>query len=139
MSADRVSGTFFLLFGLAMYFLVIPEYVEVTDEGNISPSTMPNIISLVIAFFGAVLVLKPTPHQLQDKRFIIKTAGYVAIFAGGIYAMSLFGFETIGPVLALAIMLMIGERRPLWLGAGVILMPLIIWFLVTHVLGRALP
>ena len=139
MSADRVSGTFFLLFGLAMYFLVIPEYVEFNDEGNIAPSTMPNIISLVIAFFGGVLVLKPTPHQLQDKLFILKTAGYIAMLAAGIYAMSLFGFQYVGPVLALAIMLMIGERRPLWLGAGVILMPLIIWFLVTHVLGRALP
>lgn len=138
-SADRLSGAFFLLFGLAMYFLVIPEYVEVTDEGNLSPNTMPNIISLALAFCGALLVLKPTEHQLQDRRFFIKTGVYIAILAAGIYAMSLFGFEYIGPVLALAIMLMIGERRPLWLGAGVILMPLIIWFLVTHVLGRALP
>ena len=138
-AADRLSGAFFLLFGLAMYFLVIPEYVEVADEGNISPNTMPNIISWVIAFCGALLILKPTPHQLQDMRFFIRTGAYAGILAAGIYAMSLFGFEYIGPVLALAIMLMIGERRPLWLGAGVILMPLIIWFLVTVVLGRALP
>ena len=137
--ADRVSGAFFFLFGLAMYFLIIPEYVELNDEGNLSPNTMPNIISLVIAFFGAVLVLKPTPHQLQNMRYFVMTGTYIGILAAGIYAMSLFGFEYVGPVMALAIMLIIGERRPLWLGAGVIIMPLLIWFLVTYVLGRALP
>ena len=94
-SADRMSGAFFLLFGLAMYFLVIPEYVEVTDEGNIAPGTMPNVISWVIAFCGALLVLKPTPHQLQGRRSFVLTGMYVAILAAGIYAMSLFGFESI--------------------------------------------
>ena len=138
-SADRASGAFFFLFGLAMYFLVIPEYVEVTDEGNLSPNTMPNYISLIIALCGAILILKPTPHQLHNRRFFILTGVYVGILAVGIYAMSLFGFAYVGPILALAIMLIIGERRPLWLGAGFIVMPFVIWFLVTIVLGRALP
>jgi len=51
----------------------------------------------------------------------------------------LFGFVYVGPALALAIMLMIGERRPIWLVAGFVAMPALIWFLVVQVLGRALP
>lgn len=128
-----------MLFGLAMFFQVIPAYVEVTDEGNIAPSTLPNWISIIIALGGAALVLKPTDHQTQDMRAFLITAGYVAVLTIGIYTMSLFGFVYVGPILALAIMLMIGERRPLWLFAGAVAMPALIWFLVVHVLHRVLP
>lgn len=138
-SADRVSGAFFLLLGLAMYFYVIPNYVEVVDEGNIAPATMPNIISVILAVSGAVLMLKPTDFQVRSPNLMAKTGLYVALLAGGIYAMSVFGFEYVAPILALAIMWLIGERRPHWLALGVIGMPVIIWFLVTQALGRSLP
>ena len=138
-SADRVSGAFFTLFGLGMYFLVIPGYVETVDGGNLSPKTVPNYISLTIAICGALLVLKPTQHQTPSIRAFMVTGAYTALLAAGIYTMSLFGFEYVAPVLALALMLMIGERRPLWLVLGTVVMPLIIWFLVTFALGRALP
>jgi len=139
MNADRFSGAFFLVLGLAMYFYVIPNYVEHVDEGNIAPATMPNIISLILAFCGAVLVLKPTDFQMRDPALMAKTGLYVAVLVAGIWAMSKFGFEYVAPVLALAIMWFIGERRPLWLVLGVIVMPAIIWFLVTQTLGRGLP
>lgn len=139
LSADRLSGAFFLLFGLAMYFLIIPTYVEVTDEGNISPNTLPNWISVVITLCGAALVLKPTQHETQGLRVFLITGAYVAVLVAGIYAMSLFGFAYVGPVLALAIMVMIGERRPLWLLAGTVATPAIIWFFVVHILQRVLP
>ncbi|MFK7854718.1 MAG: tripartite tricarboxylate transporter TctB family protein [Granulosicoccus sp.] len=139
LNADRISGTVFLLFGLAMYFFVIPNYVETVDEGNLAPATLPNIISLVLAVSGALLMIKPTDYKGRDSVLIARTALYVGLLTAGIYAMSLFGFEYVAPVLALAIMWFIGERRPLWLALGVIVMPAIIWFLVTQMLGRALP
>jgi len=138
-SADRVSGAFFFLFGLAMFFFVNPNYIETVDSGNISPNTLPNIIAIVIAVCGGLLILKPTTQRVRNPRSMAITGVYSAILAAGIYAMSLFGFEYVAPVLALAIMWMIGERRPLWLALGVVGMPAIIWFLVTHALGRALP
>jgi putative tricarboxylic transport membrane protein len=138
-AADRISGAFFLLLGLALYFLIIPGQVEFPEGGNLAPSTVPNYIAIVIAFCGALLILKPTDHRTQGLRPFMLTGAYSVVLAAGIYAMSLFGFDFVAPPLALAIMLMIGERRPLWLIAGVIVMPLIIWFLVTYPLGRALP
>ncbi len=139
LNADRVSGAFFLLFGLAMYFLVIPTYVEPVDGGNLAPATVPNIISLVLAFCGGLLALKPTTQRLRDPRQLALTALYVAVLSAGIYAMSLFGFEFVAPVMAAIIMLLIGERRPMWLVGGVVIMPILIWFVVTYGLGRALP
>jgi len=138
-SADRISGAFFCLFGLAMYFFVIPVYVETADGGSLSPNTMPNIISIIIAVSGGILFLKPTKQQLRDPRKMAITGFYVLLLVAGIYAMSRFGFEYVAPVLALAIMWFIGERRPLWLISGVVLMPAAIWFAVTQLLGRGLP
>ncbi|MFK8076745.1 MAG: tripartite tricarboxylate transporter TctB family protein [Granulosicoccus sp.] len=137
--ADRFSGLFFLLLGLAMYFWVNPNYIESVDGGNLSPDTMPNILSIILAICGGLLILKPTDEQIRNPMLMAKTALYVGLLIAGIYAMSLFGFEYVAPFLALAIMLLLGERRPLWLVLGVIAMPAIIWFLVTQVLGRALP
>ena len=138
-SADRASGIFFLLFGLAMFFLVIPNYVETVEGSNLAPKTLPNAISLTIAICGALLAFKPTDHSTQSLHAFAVTGGYAALLAVSIYAMSWFGFEYVAPVLALVMMWMIGERRPLWLAFGTVGMPLIIWFLVTYALGRALP
>ncbi|MDQ2095567.1 tripartite tricarboxylate transporter TctB family protein [Rhodalgimonas zhirmunskyi] len=137
--ADRVSGLFFMALGLAMYFWINPNYIETVDGGNISPATLPNIISIILAIAGAFIAIKPTDHQLRNPILMAKTGLYVALLTAGIWAMSWFGFEYVAPVLALAIMWLIGERRPLWLGLGVVAMPAIIWFLVTQLLGRALP
>ncbi len=138
-SADRISGIFFLLFGLAMYLYVNPNYIEATEGGNISPNTVPNIVSIVMAVCGGLLALKPTNHRAHSSRSMAITGFYVALLTVGLYAMSWFGFEYVAPVLALAIMWAIGERRPLWLGLGVVVVPAVIWFLVTQILGRALP
>jgi putative tricarboxylic transport membrane protein len=138
-SADRLTGAFFLIFGLAMVFLVIPAYVEAPEGGNLSPRTLPYVVAWVISVCGGLLILKPTTHQAPDGRFFMQAGAYVAVLGGSIYAMSLFGFIYVAPALALVIMLMIGERRPLWLGIGAVLMPAAIWFLVTQLLERGLP
>lgn len=138
-TADRLSGVFFLIFGLAMYFAVIPVHVEQIDGRNLAPDTMPNAVAIVIAICGGLLALKPTKHRAPDLRYFLITTTYVVLLAGGIYAMSWFGFEFVAPPLALLIMLMIGERSPLWLSMGTIVMPAAIWFFVTQVLERALP
>lgn len=137
--ADRISGLFFMALGLAMYFWVNPNYIETVDGGNLSPDTLPNIISIILALAGAFVVIKPTNHQVRNPVLMAKTGLYIALLTAGIWAMSRFGFEYVAPVLALAIMWFIGERRPLWLGLGVIVMPAVIWFLVTQLLDRALP
>jgi putative tricarboxylic transport membrane protein len=139
LSADRLSGTFFLLLGLAMLLFVNPVYIETVDGGNLEPSTLPNAISIVIAVCGGLLVLRPTSSQVHERYTMLVAGFYVLLLVAGLYAMSWFGFEYVAPVLALAIMWFIGERRPLWLAFGTIGMPALIWFLVTQALGRALP
>lgn len=137
--SDRISGLFFMVMGLAMYFWINPNYIETVEGGNLSPNTLPNIISIILTIAGAFVAIKPTTHRLRNPVLMAKTGLYVALLTAGIWAMSWVGFEFVAPVLALAIMWLIGERRPLWLGLGVVAMPALIWFLVTQLLGRALP
>ncbi len=138
-TVDRISGSFFLVLGLTLYFYVNPTYIETVDGGNLAPSTFPNILALIVAVCGAILLFKPTAQQAPDLRAMFITSTYVAMLVAGLYAMSKFGFEYVASVLALTIMLAIGERRPFWLLLGVVVIPALIWFLVTVVLGRALP
>lgn len=139
LTADRLSGGLFLLFGLALFFAVIPAQTEAVDSGNLAPATLPRILAVVIGACGAALLFKPTAHRTQGRMRMALAGLYAGLLALGIYAMSFVGFVYVAPPLALAIMWLIGERRPLWLVAGVALMPAVIWFLVTQALGRALP
>lgn len=138
-AADRITGAFFMMLGLALFFYVIPEFVEDPQGGSLSPRTMPNVVAWVLAVCGALLIIRPTDHTAPDVRFFAQATAYVAVLGTAIYAMSLVGFLYVAPVLALLIMLMIGERRPLWLLSGVVVVPAAIWFLVTQLLERALP
>ena len=52
--------------------------------------------------------------------------------------MASFGFVLVAPVLAFAIMVLIGERRPGWLVTGALVMPAMIWVFVVQILGRPL-
>lgn len=54
-SADRILGSFFCLFVLAMYFFGIHVYVERPECGSLSSHTLPNTISLYIACIACCL------------------------------------------------------------------------------------
>ncbi|MEM7302971.1 MAG: tripartite tricarboxylate transporter TctB family protein [Pseudomonadota bacterium] len=137
-SADRLSGALFLLFGLALYFAVIPAYVEIAEDGNIAPNTMPNILAWIIALSGACLVVKPTKIDAISFGQFSRMAAFVFVLAIGIYAMGWFGYMIVAPVLSLVIMAMIGERRWVWIAAGAVGVPALIWLLVTQVLDRSM-
>lgn len=136
---DRVTGLAVLLLGLLLYFVVIPTYVASVSSGWVLPATIPNAVAVVLIVCGGLLMLKPTSHRSQGKRELAFAGLYYALFAAGLVLMSYTGFVYAAPLLALAIMLLTGERRPVWLGLGTIVMPAMIWFLVAHVLQRALP
>ena len=84
-------------------------------------------------------MIKPTDHEIQNKRQLLVTAAYVVVLVIALYSISQFGFIYVAPVLALVLMLMIGERRWYWLGLGCLGMPAVIWLLVVQILDRSLP
>lgn len=139
MNSDRASGLFFFFFGLALYLVIIPNFVEQVEGGWVHPDTVPNAIAIILSLCGALLFLRPTRHQVQNASEFAKAGLYFGILLVALIAMSWLGFVYVGPLVALVIMLLIGERRPVWLLIGVVGMPALIWFLVAQVLERALP
>lgn len=138
-SADRVSALFFFLGSVLFYFVIIPGEVEFNDSGAIMPSTLPNVLCWVVAFFSAVLFFKPSGHKTQGRHETSLALVYFGLICLALYAMTIFGYVAVSPFFALMLMLLIGERRPLWLGVGVIAAPATIWFVVEYLLGRTLP
>lgn len=137
--ANRLLGLFFAAFGLLLLLVVIPWQTETIDYGWMRPQTLPNAMAVVIAVSGLVLALRPRGAVAFDWRRAGWAALYLGLVAGGVQLISRFGFEVIAPLLALAIMLLIGERRPLWLVLGAMGIPLAIWLAVPVLLDRPLP
>ncbi|MES0827383.1 tripartite tricarboxylate transporter TctB family protein [Ruegeria sp. SCP11] len=138
-NADRASGLFFLFFGLALYWFIIPTFVEQVEGGWVHPDTVPNAVAIVLSLCGALLILRPTKHHTQEASEFVRAGLYFGLLMVALVLLGRFGFVYIAPIIALVIMLLIGERRPFWLVCGVVGMPGAIWFLVVQVLDRALP
>lgn len=136
---DRLCGLFFVLFGLMLFFYLIPTQIETVDYGAIRPKTMPQILSVIMGVFGAILMLRPSDGTDLQQVPWLKSARIVAILVAGLMLIAQFGFVYIAAPLSLALMRIMGERRPLWLGLGVLGMPALIWFAVTVLLERPLP
>lgn len=138
-STDRLCGVFFMLFGLILFFYLIPTQIEAVEYGSIRPKTMPQILSVIIGVFGAALMFKPADGSDLRKVPWGTSGMIVGLLFGGLWLMAQVSFEISAPPLALILMLVMGERRPIWLGIGVLGMPTLIWFAVTVLLERSLP
>ena len=138
-NVDRATGAFFLVFGLLLYFVIIPVHVEFIEGGWILPETIPNAVAIVLGVCGALLMLKPTIQRVQSSTEFLNACLYFGLLAVGLFIMSHVGFVYAAPLIALVLMLLIGERRPLWLGLGVVAVPAVIWVMVVQVLDRPLP
>lgn len=139
MTKNRLSGLVVVIFGLLLYFWIIPTQTETVDSGWLRPETLPNITSVIIIIFGLIHFIFPKGSEEFDLAFTGRVGLFFVIGIIGLYLMSIIGFIFAAPILVLVLMLIIGERRPLWLIGGVILLPAAIWFFVDFLLNRPLP
>ena len=137
--ADRVGGVFFIVFGLVLYLFIIPAQTEPAESGWVFPQTIPNVIAWLLCLLGAWLVIRPSIVGGELLDTFPKATLFLLVILVSVISMSYAGFVWIAPPLALAIMLLKGERRKLWLVVGSVVMPALIWLLVVPVLERVLP
>lgn len=137
--AERMPGILLACLGLVLYFHLIPGQTEVIEYGWTKPQTIPNVAAWIIAVGGAAIAAVPPPfpkvHVIQFGRGLF----FLAIMAAGLALIANLGFIFSAPVLALTIMLLVGERRLSWLVGGSVIMPFVIWLMVEILLGRNLP
>lgn len=138
-SADRWSGLFFVAIAVLLYAVVIPWQVEAVDYGWLRPRTLPRILAVIIGIAGLSLILRPSGMARPGAVPWARSGLFVLLLIAALGLMAVLGFVYVAPVMALAIMLLSGERRPFWLAMGVAALPLVIWFCVAVLLGRPLP
>ena len=137
-NADRASGLFFVLFGALLHFWVIPTFVDSSEGSWVKPDAIPNAVAVIMSIGGCILFIKPTQHQTQDAQTFLRAGIYFAILVSGLWGIFKFGFVYCAPLLALTLMLTIGEKRVRWLCVGVIATPTVIWLLMDVILERGL-
>lgn len=134
-----MSGLFFVLFGVVLYGFLIPFDTETVGSGWVLPDTLPNFAALTMIAAGLVQAAAPAGANTLDGGGVLRAGLYLVLAAGALFAMDKIGFLVAVPVYALVQMWVIGERRPLWLGVGVLAVPGVVWILATRVLDRPLP
>lgn len=137
--AKRMPGILLAGLGLLLYFHLIPSQTEVIEYGWTKPQTIPNAAAWIVAVGGVALAVVPPPWTKVDATQFGRGLFFLAILAAGLALIAVLGFIKTAPVLALTIMLLVGERRIGWLAGGAVIVPFIIWVVVEVLLGRNLP
>lgn len=135
----RIEGLLIAALGVALYTYIIPHHTETVEYGWLKPHTVPNVVAVVLMLCGVDLALRPPKQEQEDPVQMARALMYLGVVSAGVLAIAWVGFLDVAPVLALVLMLLIGERRPLWLLAGVAGVPAFIWFCVEILLQRPLP
>jgi putative tricarboxylic transport membrane protein len=81
----------------------------------------------------------PTGNAEFNASLAVRAGSFFVISLAGLFLMHLVGFIIAAPIMIMVIMVFVGERRPLWLIAGIVLIPLAIWSSIELLLGRPLP
>jgi len=139
MTLNRLSGLVVAVTGGILLAWIIPRHTESVSFGWLQPATLPNITAVIILAAGLIQLIFPAGRVDFDGAFSLRVALFFTIGTLGLVLMGFLGFIIAAPVLALVLMLIIGERRPPWMVGGILLLPAGIWFCVAYLLDRPLP
>lgn len=137
--ANRMAGLAVAGFGTALLVWLIPAHTEAVGYGWMRPQTLPQICGALLVPLGLWLALRPGGAVALDAGEAAICALVAALSAAAIWAMGRFGFLVTAPVFAALLVAVIGERRWVWIAAGVLVAPAVIWLVVPVLLGRPLP
>jgi putative tricarboxylic transport membrane protein len=139
MTLNRISGLVFAVFGVILLFWIIPRHTETVDYAWLRPATLPIITAVIVIIASIVHLIFPTGKAEFDVPLALRAGLFFVISLMGLFLMHFAGFLIGAPLLVMVLMLMIGERRPLWLIAGIVLIPLAMWSSIELLLNRPLP
>lgn len=138
MSIERLQTVLLILGMLFLYFVIMPEQVDQIKSSSIVPTTIPSIaIWIIIVAAGIQFFLSKESIEFNPI-LCLRAAVCISFIIACVVIMKRFGFEFGSPLLALGIMLGIGERRLHWLFLGSAVIPIGAWLIVEQVLGRIL-
>ncbi|MGD9286697.1 MAG: tripartite tricarboxylate transporter TctB family protein [Desulfobacterales bacterium] len=139
MTLNRISGLVFAVLGLILLFWIIPQHTETVDFAWLRPATLPVITIVIVIISSIVHLIFPSGKAEFDLALALRASLFFVISLIGLGLMYFVGFLIAAPLLVMVLMLLIGERRPLWLIAGIVMIPLAMWSSIVLLLNRPLP
>jgi putative tricarboxylic transport membrane protein len=139
MTLNRISGLVVAALGLILLFWIIPRQTETVDYAWLRPATLPIITTVIVIVSSIVHFIFPSGKAQFDVPLALRAGVFFVISLAGLLLLHLVGFLIAAPLLVMVLMLLIGERRPLWLIAGIVLTPLAMWSSIELLLNRPLP
>jgi len=139
MTLNRISGLVVAVFGAILLFWIIPRHTETVDYAWLRPATLPIITAVIVIISSIIHLIFPAGKAAFDVPLALRAGLFFVISLIGLCLMHFFGFLIAAPLLVMVLMLLIGERRPLWLIAGIVLIPLAMWSSIELLLNRPLP
>jgi putative tricarboxylic transport membrane protein len=139
MTLNRISGLVVAALGAILLFWIIPRHTETVANAWLRPATLPIITAVIVIIASIVHLIFPTGKAEFDLPLALRAGLFLAISLIGLFFMHLVGFLIAAPLLVMVLMLLVGERRPLWLIAGVVLIPLAMWSSIELLLNQTLP
>jgi putative tricarboxylic transport membrane protein len=139
MTLNRISGLVVAVLGLILLFWIIPRHTETVDYAWLRPATLPIITTVIVIISSIVHFIFPSGKAQFDVPLALRAGVFFVISLAGLLLLHLVGFLIAAPLLVMVLMLLIGERRPLWLIAGIGLTPLAMWSSIELLLNRPLP
>lgn len=137
---DRISGALVALAGLWLLTYGIDQHVASNGLESPSPQLFPRIGAWILLIFGvAQVVATRSGASLPTGRVLGRYLLVSAMLIGMVWIMEWFGFVIGAMVMLAGLMLLVYERRPLWLAVAVVAVPVSIWLIFEILLERPLP
>ena len=142
------GGAAWLLFGLALYFVIIPSQIAFSEAiNNTSPRTVPHILSGMFTILGPLLIYhgfkmrektdqKIYELNLHQIRLVFFT---LLIISANIVAFNYIGYMIPAILTMAALMLTYGNRSYIKIALYSIITPTVIYFFFKHVMQMYLP
>lgn len=139
MKNEHISGGAAALFGGFLLLYLIPNYVTSSD-GVMSPTLFPSIAAWMFILLGAVqAVTSGEPLTIPGVREFIRTGMIALVVLVAILAMDWLGFLIVAIAFMAILTIFMYERRPVWLVATIVAVPIGIWLFFELLLRRPLP
>ncbi len=140
MRTDRYLGIGVFAFGLILMLVLIPNNVTIRTGAALDPSLFPRISGWMFLVLGALLFAFPGDGKMAiPLANIVRMGTAVAAMALTALAMQYIGFFFAAIALMTVVVILVAEKRPLWVAVAIGFIPAFVWTLFEIVLERPLP
>lgn len=137
---DRVLGGVVLAFGASLLLFLIPVFTTPQPGSPTDPSLFPRIAGWMFVLLGGLQIVFPGQQRLTvTLRELGRLVLVTALMVLATVLMPIVGYLPASIALMAVVMLMIYERRPLWIVLSVAFVPVTVWIVFEYGLKQPLP